>query len=59
MCVLGEILVVGILLFKIEGKCEEIVNKELDMKVLIVSLKVFESVIDVKIIIESIFNMFI
>ncbi|XP_055115015.1 TATA element modulatory factor isoform X3 [Symphalangus syndactylus] len=57
LCVLGETLAAGTSSPKTEGKHEETVNKESDMKVPTVSLKVSESVIDVKTTTESISNM--
>nr|XP_054338709.1 TATA element modulatory factor isoform X7 [Pongo pygmaeus] len=53
----GETLAAGTSSPKTEGKHEETVNKESDMKVPTVSLKVSESVIDVKTTTESISNM--
>ncbi|XP_017820515.1 TATA element modulatory factor isoform X1 [Callithrix jacchus] len=57
LCVSGETLAAGTSSPKTEGKHEETVNKELDMKVPTVHLKVSESVIDVKTTTESISNM--
>ncbi|XP_054338705.1 TATA element modulatory factor isoform X3 [Pongo pygmaeus] len=57
LCVSGETLAAGTSSPKTEGKHEETVNKESDMKVPTVSLKVSESVIDVKTTTESISNM--
>ncbi|EAW65468.1 TATA element modulatory factor 1 [Homo sapiens] len=56
LCVSGETLAAGTSSPKTEGKHEETVNKESDMKVPTVSLKVSESVIDVKTTMESISN---
>uniref|UniRef100_A0A8D2K8S1 TATA element modulatory factor 1 n=1 Tax=Theropithecus gelada TaxID=9565 RepID=A0A8D2K8S1_THEGE len=57
LCVSGETLAAGTSSPKTEGKHEETVNKESDMKVPTVSLKVSESVIDAKTTTESISNM--
>ncbi|KAL0600827.1 TATA element modulatory factor [Plecturocebus cupreus] len=57
LCVSGETLAANTLSPKTEGKHEETVNKEIDMKVPTVRLKVSESVIDVKTTTESISNM--
>uniref|UniRef100_A0A7N9CRF4 TATA element modulatory factor 1 n=1 Tax=Macaca fascicularis TaxID=9541 RepID=A0A7N9CRF4_MACFA len=57
LCVSGETLAAGTSSPKTEGKHEETVNKESDMKVPTVSLKVSESVIDAKTTMESISNM--
>ncbi|XP_008701349.1 TATA element modulatory factor [Ursus maritimus] len=56
-CVSGETLAVDTLSPKTEGKHEETVNKESDMKVSTVRLKVSESVINVKTTRENISNM--
>uniref|UniRef100_A0A8P0PF03 TATA element modulatory factor 1 n=2 Tax=Canis lupus familiaris TaxID=9615 RepID=A0A8P0PF03_CANLF len=56
-CVSGETLAVDSLSPKTEGKCEETINKESDMKVSTVRLKVSESVINVKTTGENISNM--
>uniref|UniRef100_A0A2K5PAE1 TATA element modulatory factor 1 n=1 Tax=Cebus imitator TaxID=2715852 RepID=A0A2K5PAE1_CEBIM len=57
LCVSGETLAAGTSSPKTEGKHEETVNKELDMKMPTVCLKVSEGVIDVKTTTESISNM--
>uniref|UniRef100_A0A2K5K1E6 TATA element modulatory factor 1 TATA binding domain-containing protein n=1 Tax=Colobus angolensis palliatus TaxID=336983 RepID=A0A2K5K1E6_COLAP len=57
LCVSGETLAAGTSSPKTEGKHEETVNKESDMKVPTVSLKVSESVIDAKTTTESISNI--
>uniref|UniRef100_A0A2K6T5R6 TATA element modulatory factor 1 n=1 Tax=Saimiri boliviensis boliviensis TaxID=39432 RepID=A0A2K6T5R6_SAIBB len=57
LCVSGETLAAGTSSPKTEGKHEETVNKELDVKVPTVHLKVSESVIDVKTTTESISNI--
>ncbi|XP_055239346.1 TATA element modulatory factor isoform X4 [Gorilla gorilla gorilla] len=56
LCVSGETLAAGTSSPKTEGKHEETINKESDMKVPTVSLKVSESVIDVKTTTGSISN---